>query len=157
MNKAITLCTFLFFALFLSSCDSDDDNSTSNQQIVGTWEIFEISSSETYNLNGVEETDTSTFTTENCNPTPFFSFSENGVLTVSEISFESDEEFLCAITGQLTGTWSIISGNVYLLTVENDPAEAQITFSNQNNSVEIRIEEIDEDGELSTTFRANKI
>ena len=161
MKNFIRLTFLVVFVLFISSCDSDDDNGSSKQPLVGTWQIYEVNFFESFLVNGNEETSDESFLTENCDPIPFFSFDADGTLTF--ISFEIDldeigiDDASCVFVEQLSGTWSLINNNIYRLTVDNDPVEVEITFSNNNDNVDIIFDGSDEEGEFIVTYKATQI
>jgi hypothetical protein len=148
MKKLTTLLILFASILVLQSCSNDDDNNTENP-IVGTWEITEL------NFNSQEDgvvVSDETFSTNVCNAPLLFIFEANGDFSLSnaEIEFNIDANnnpsLFCQInSGVLPGSWVKTSGNNYVLTVDNDPAQTEIIVSNNNTRIEIRIIEEDFD------------
>lgn len=161
MKKLFYLSSLFVFALFMISCDSDDDNNgnqTQAQLIVGTWEIYELNIFETYNEEGEDDAN-ETISFDVCDPNPLFVFSENGSLTISDVELDItfDGEVSCEVFGEISGTWEYVSGNTFILESENEPFAAEITFSNGNNRISIKQTETDVDGNYEFTFRGNRL
>jgi len=165
MKKLKNLLFVFASILVLLSCSNDDDGSSTDNAIVGTWEITEINFNS--QEDGIVVTD-QTFSTDVCNAPFFFTFESGGDLSLSnvelefEIDFDDEPILICQVdNGVLPGNWSNISGNNYVITVENEPSQAEITFSNNNTTIEIIvIEEFTDDIDDITytdtvTFRGN--
>ena len=160
MKKMRLFIALIVVSVFAISCDSDDDNNT-NQPIVGTWEITNVDVFERYIFNGEEEIYEESFTTQNCDPTPFLRFSAGGELTVSDFEIDFDDivenEVFCFVDGQLNGTWAFVSNNRYLLVVDGEGIQVEINFLNNNNTLQLIADDSDEDEEFILTYQANRI
>jgi len=155
---AATLCLSVFF---VSSCDSDDDNGSSTNTIVGNWEIFEIN----FFISSDEGTLDETFPTDVCNMPFIISFTEDGGAILPDgdigLNFEGNPSLNCSLNGSdINGTWQLVSGNDYILIQEGDVSNAEINVSNSNNTIEIIIDGSDPDDSDPTTqiitFRGNR-
>jgi hypothetical protein len=166
MKKLFYICTLFVLSLLVTSCGDDDEQNTTDP-IVGTWEIYEVEYDVTFVEDGVEESFQETFTTENCNAPITFAFAEDGTLTVSnfEVDFEDDNDdgFLldCTVLADdLVGTWQLVSGNDFILGLDNESAQVEIYLSNNNTTIEIEITEVDDleaDESSVVIFRGNLI
>jgi hypothetical protein len=156
--KKLKLILFLFTVIFLlQSCNNDDDNSNAENPISGTWEITEINFNS--QEDGVVVTD-ETFSTDVCNAPFIFAFGPDGDFSIPDAELEFDVDFndnailLCSVSdGTLPGSWEQTSGNNYILTIENEPSEAEIRLSDNDNSIEIILvnEDYDEIDDITYT------
>ena len=107
-------CTLLFaaIALVFMSCDSNDDDISNVDPIIGTWKYFK------YIENGVEQP------LDLCETEDTLIFTENGDLTTMDYEEELNA---CVLDFTFNATWSS-SGNIYTVTSEGDTASVEITF-----------------------------
>jgi hypothetical protein len=162
MKKEISLSLIIVLSFFVTSCNDDDDAGVN--PIVGTWNIFEIE----IEFSDQDGTEGATIPTSLCSTDYIFTIAPNGVLTVTDISFDYDEyvegnlDFVCEVNGGvLTGSWELTSGNSYNLTVDGETTLATVNFSNGNNTFEIVavIDETDDPTDpftQTTIFRGNR-
>ena len=111
MKKLILLLSV--FALVFTSCSSDDDSSSSQDQLIGTWKYYK------YFENGVEET------LEPCENQDTSVFSANGDFSGS---FYIDNAGTCELDETLTGTWNNEGNGSYSITEGGFTDTEQITF-----------------------------
>jgi len=142
MKKLFSLLMLVSLMLFVSSCGDDDDGGNSNNTIVGNWTISEVTAS----LTSAQDSDSVTIPTSVCSEDFIFSFAANGDLTVTNIELDFDEAFegnldmACdVIGGELNGSWGLISGNTYNLTIDGETTPSEINFSNGNDTFELII------------------
>lgn len=141
------------FALLLTiiSCNSDDDNNSSNDPIIGNWDVIELG----YSYEDVVTGDTGEEVFEGtiCNPNPTMTFSANGNATLTDMSFDVDTEdnTTCEVLGTLNGDWIELNNNIYAITFKGETLEMTAVFSNNDNKVTITAQEQDED-EINETF-----
>ena len=164
--KNLFYTSILFvFALFVTSCD-DDDGEIKNDPVVGSWEVFEVHWDITTFENGEEINFERTLSTEeSCSSPIIYSFSSNGTLTATDaqITPEGDQNLTCNVNdGQNVGNWEFVSGNTYILNEgENSSSQVEITFSNDNTTINILItnSQLDDEDpfEQIITIRANLI
>lgn len=143
MKKFFYLVAIIGFGAFVSSCNSDDDGSSSGNTentIVGTWDISEIEMSST----SEEGTNSATIPASVCSEDYIFTFAANGNLTVTDLALDFDEAFegnldlACEVNGGvLNGTWQFVSGNTYVLVIDGESSQTEVNFSNGNNTFEI--------------------
>ncbi|GGE37868.1 hypothetical protein [Psychroflexus planctonicus] len=163
MKKFINLSILFVLALFLNACSSDDDGgSASPDTVEGSWEIYEVNYNGTFQFGEFEETINETYSTDICDPTPVASFSADGSLTLTDFEVEQDffneDETVCYVDGELTGTWEHVSGNTFILDMDDDEAmEVEITMSNGNNRINVKIDESEEEGDFEVTFKGNRM
>jgi len=109
--KKITLL-FVAIALVFMSCDSNDDDNSNDDPIIGTWKYFK------YIENGVEQQ------LDLCETEDTLIFTENGNLT----SMDYEEELnACVLDFTFNATWSS-SGNIYTVNSEEGTDSVEITF-----------------------------
>lgn len=164
MKKLIYLSTLFVLALFFNACSSDDDGGSGSdanaETIVGSWEIYEVNYKGDVQFGEFEETIDNTYSTDICDPTPVFTFSADGSASISDFEVEEDffdEEVVCYVDGEMTGTWEYVSGSTFIVDVDGEPVEADVTMSNGNNRVSIVILNTDFGDEVEVTFRGNRM
>lgn len=162
MKKIIYLSTLFVLAVFMNACSSDDDGATaaSPETVVGSWEIYEVTYKGSFQFGDFQEEFNETYTTGICSPTPVFSFTADGSATITDFEIEEDffdEEIVCYVDGEMTGTWEQVSGSTFIIDVDGDALEAEITLSNGNNRVNIFIEDVDGSENFEVTFRGNRM
>jgi hypothetical protein len=155
MKKFKSLLLAFASIIVILSCSNDDDGSADNA-IVGTWGISEINFNSRENGAVVAN---ETFSTDVCNAPLIFTFGTDGDFSLSNVELEFDVDvdnnpfLFCQInSGVLSGNWVRNSGINYVLTIDNDPAQAEIIVSNNNTTIEIRIIEEDFDDVDDITF-----
>ena len=110
MKKAILLLSTL--ALFLTSCNSDDDSG--NQDIIiGTWTYHQLF------VNGVGQNLT------DCEMQETFIFAADG--TVFYEYYEEDQG-ACVLEEDVSGTWTNDGDSIYTLTVDGESSSEELTF-----------------------------
>ncbi len=161
----LSLIILLFFVA--ASCSDDDDgNVTSNQaEIVGTWTLFETRFVSSNDDTGPTD---ETFSADSCNSPVSFIFDSDGQLTLTDVEFDFDEDFdgnlifNCQVSdAQLNGSWQLVSGNSYVVTIEGEAETVDINFLNNNTIMEFIIinDQSDDPTDPSTqefTLRFNK-
>ena len=105
---SLLLCAL---SIIFSSCSSDDD-SGSQDPIVGTWTFHQFFE------DGVQQSITA------CEMQETFTFSSNGT---TFYEFYEDTQGACELEESINGTWSS-EGNVYTLTVAGESSSEEITF-----------------------------
>lgn len=165
MKNFIYLSTLFVLALFLNACSSDDDGDGSSgasaETVIGNWEIYEVNYVGSFQFGDMEETVDETFSTDICDPTPVASFSTDGSLTLTDFEVEqdffNDDETVCYVDGELSGTWEQVSGSTFIFDLEDESSEVEITMSNGNNRINVKIDESDENGDFEVTFKGNRL
>jgi hypothetical protein len=114
MKKLILL--FSVISLALTSCNSDDDSSSSQDQIIGTWKFHK------FFTNGVEETLT------DCEKQETYTFRSNG--TVDYMYYEQDLSSNCILEEDVTGTWENDGNNNYAVDFGDGPSTQAVFFQN---------------------------
>lgn len=112
MKKSIFILAV--FALFAVSCNSDDDNASSQDALIGTWKYSQ------YLKDGVPQE------LEPCEDFETVAVLSNGTFT------STDYEDLgngCEVDDTSTGTWENMGSNAYKFTIEGESNTEQINFS----------------------------
>jgi hypothetical protein len=110
-----------------SSCSSDDDSSSSQDPLIGTWKVFK------YFENGVE------VPLEPCESEETIVFSANGDLSFTDYI---DNAGACEIDEATTGTWANVGSGSYSITIFGFTSTEDITFEGNT----FYIEDIDDNG-----------
>lgn len=108
------------FALALTSCSNDDDNSSSQDLLIGTWNYsrsFE---------DGVE------ITLSDCEKQETQVFNADGTFS---ITFYDDFDGPCVEDLTFTGTWSNTGNSVYSVTIFGETFSQLIEFDGNTYSV----------------------
>lgn len=100
------------FTLVFSSCGNDDDSS-SQDQIIGTWTFHKLF------IDDIEQSLTS------CQMQETFNFKSNG--TVSYKYFEVIQG-VCELEESNSGTWSNDGNSIYTLKIEGNNSSEELTF-----------------------------
>ena len=119
MKKLILCLSALAFVL--TSCSSDDDSSSSQDPLIGTWKVFK------YFENGVE------VPLEPCENEETLVFSANGDLSITDYI---DNAGACEIDEAASGTWTNISSGSYSTTIFGDTFTVEITFEGNTFYIE---------------------
>ncbi len=136
----------------LFSCSSDDDSSSSQDPIIGTWKFVAE-----YENDDLVESDV-------CGMEDTFIFQANGLMT-SQLYWDAEIEGECSHVRTTQSEWKNEGGAYYLkyvsitdvetgVTTEEDNEEFElldITFSDDNNQFEVVYE--DEDNGVTTTYK----
>lgn len=161
--KKITYLSLLFvLAILINACSSDDDGgAASAETVVGSWEIVEVRYQGSFVFDDTEFPFDETFSTEVCSPTPVISFSADGSIVLTDFEVEEDffdEEVVCFVNGEMSGTWEYVSGNTFIVDIDgDDPVEVNINLSNGNNSMTLNLEDNEGGEEFQVTFRGTRI
>lgn len=114
MKKAVLFLSFL--TLIFTSCSSDDDSSSQQDPIIGTWKYHKAF------VNGVEQTLT------DCEKQETFVFKSND--TVDYKYYEEEVSGNCLLEEDASGTWSNNGNNLYALDFGFGPTTQALTFEN---------------------------
>ena len=112
MKKLILLlsvCTLVF-----TSCGSDDDASSSQDQIVGTWKYFK------YLENGVEQP------LEPCETEETTVYSADG--TASVVFYDLDANDDCVASFTFSGVWENVGNGSYSFSANGDSVIEELIF-----------------------------
>ena len=109
--KKLILCLSVFVLVF-TSCSSDDD-SDSQDSIIGTWTFHKSF------IDDVEQTLTS------CEMQETFTFNSDG--TVSYKYYEVIQD-ICELEESTSGLWANDGNSIYTLTIEGENSSQEITF-----------------------------
>lgn len=112
MKKTLLLLTAFVFTFSLTSCSSDDDNS-SQDPFVGTWKYF------TYFEDGVE------YPLDDCESQDTFVISSNGTFQITRHDEFGGE---CQIDIQVSGTWENLGNGTYSSTTDGDTYVQNVIF-----------------------------
>jgi hypothetical protein len=161
MKVYFNIIIVLFFGISITSCDSDDDgNAPQIDRIIGTWQIVEIS--EFVNENDTVLLD-ETFSTDACNSSIFFTFTNGGQLTVTEFDYDIISDFDgnlsldCAVEDtSISGGWELAGGNTYNLTLDGETVQVLVSYANDNETINMIIINLD-GGVYRTTFTGNRV
>lgn len=118
--KKLILCLSALAFVF-TSCSSDDDSSSSQDPLIGTWKVFK------YFENGVE------VPLEPCENEETLVFSANGDLSITDYI---DNAGACEIDVATSGTWTNISSGSYSTTIFGDTFTVEITFEGNTFYIE---------------------
>lgn len=156
MKIFIRLTFLVVFALFVSSCDSEDnDHKIQAQLIVGTWELYEVDFNENYFLE--DEVYEETISLSICDTSPLYVFSDDGSFSISNFGIDLREDISCEMFGEVSGTWEYDSGNTFILDSGNEIVSLEVTFSNEDNHISIKQTDTDVDGTYEYTLRGNRM
>ncbi|MEZ4793163.1 MAG: lipocalin family protein [Gelidibacter sp.] len=111
MKKIILLLSVC--TLMLTSCNKDDDNSSSQDLLIGTWKFYK------YFENNIE------IPLEACENEQTLGINANGTYTFTDYIEVGNT---CEIDEALTGTWRNAGNGVYVLDEETDAFTLSITF-----------------------------
>ena len=140
MKKSLILLLVAGMFALTSCSDDDDDADTSNNSIVGTWEVTAIESIAPVDPNDQCENDTSTIT-----------FEENNTVE-STFYFEAND----CVADTATGTWENLGNGDYIMGLGSlGELEGDVEFINSNKftfSTVIELEGI----EIPATFTLEK-
>lgn len=114
MKKAVLF--FSIFTVIFTSCNSDDDGSSQQDPIIGTWKYHKTF------VNGMEQILT------DCEKQETFIFMSNN--TVEYEYYEEDESDNCLLEENASGTWSNNGNNEYALDFGFGPTSRTLTFEN---------------------------
>ena len=115
-NFILLLCVSVFV---LTSCSSDDDSNSSQNQIIGTWTYFQSFE------DGVE------IVLTDCEKQETQEFLSNGDFT---ISFYDDFDGSCEEFFVLSGTWSNSGSNTYILEALGETISQELVFEDDTYS-----------------------
>ena len=119
MKKLILCLSALAFVL--TSCSSDDDSSSSQDPLIGTWKVFK------YFENGVE------VPLEPCENEETLVFTANGDLSITDYI---DNAGTCEIDEAAAGTWTNLSSGSYSTTILGETFTVEITFEGNTFYIE---------------------
>lgn len=109
MKKMKLFCGILIGLLVFTSCSSDDDASTVEELIIGTWKpVKEVDVCSTGNED--------TYILDDCEQTSRITFASSGTINVIENYLFND---ICEEDFNATGTWVLIDGNL-TVSIEGD-------------------------------------
>lgn len=142
MKKLLTSVLVLMLLSFLMSCTSDDDNSTSNDSIVGTWKLIELNSSIPFDFNNDGTSSTNLLSEMDCleNETYVFGAS-NTVVSYNTSSFAIEVELVGGTTDEFA----------YIVICEEDIYDYALLYTKDGNSVTLN----DEGDILQGTLNGN--
>lgn len=115
MKKLLVL---LFVGLLTISCSSNDDETFSNDPIIGSWRLTSIIK---------DGTDLAT----TCDKRQTATFDEEGKVSITNFSLDSNGT--CSISETRNGTWSP-NGNSYSITFDGETDTETLSFSGNNLS-----------------------
>ena len=118
--KKLILCLSAL-AIVFTSCSSDDDSSSSQDPLIGTWKVFK------YFENGVE------VPLEPCENEETLVFSANGDLSFTDYI---DNAGTCEIDESATGTWTNLGSGSYSTTLFGFTSTEEITFEGNTFYIE---------------------
>lgn len=150
----------LFFAILLSfvfvGCSSDDDSGSpaGADSIVGSWEIYEVYTSFTFDGMGTFE---ETISTSTCSTTPVISINADGSLTATdfEVDYDFNDNEECFIYGENSGTWEDLGDGNFRFVLDGDTEDVSVRLGNNNNRIFISTEDDFFGGTIE--FRGNRI
>ena len=114
MKKLILL--FSVAAFLFTSCNSDDDSSSSQDPLIGTWTYYKTFT------NGNEEV------LSVCEKQEMFTFNSNG--SVDYEYYEEDALGNCLLEEDISGTWTNESNSMYALDFGDGPSTQTLSFEN---------------------------
>ena len=119
MKKLVLLLSV--FALVLTSCSSDDDNSNdlSQELLIGTWTYFKAFE------DGVE------IVLSDCEKQETQVFNTDGTFTITEYD---DFDGPCTLDGTFSGTWVNSGNGIYTVTAFGQTFSQAITFDSDTYS-----------------------
>lgn len=143
--KKIIVLSLTIICFIGTSCSSDDDGNiptTAQDPLIGNWQFVKRVE------NGVEDT------TDDCELNSTINFKEDGTTTDTSFYLNSNSECVSEI---LNATWKKLENNTYEITpedLENDtPINAEITFSDNTFTAEIKQEEEGEEFIIQSTYK----
>ncbi len=143
MKKIIFL---LITILSLSSCSSNDDDASSLNIIIGTWQLKSMTENDEERSNDCSRKSTVTFL-ENGNGSNI-SYDEN---------YDGNGNATCENAVNGTFTWENSTGSIYKVIEDGDITEVQITFSQDKSTFSIEMSETFNDVVYSLILTYKKI
>ncbi len=132
MKKLILLLSV--FALVFISCNSDDDNDSSQELLIGTWTYFQSFE------DGVE------ILLDDCEKQETQVFNDDGTFTITEYD---DFNGPCELEGTFSGTWVNSGNGIYTVIALGETFSQAITFDANTYSVVF----IETEGTVTTEYK----
>ncbi|HNU58464.1 MAG TPA: lipocalin family protein [Aquaticitalea sp.] len=126
-----------FLTLIFTSCSNDDDSSSQQDPVIGTWKYYK------YYANSVE------IPLSECEKQKTIVFRSDNTLDFE--FYEENESGTCVLVLELEGTWSNEGGNVYAMDFGEGPSNQVLTFESNT----FYIEDVIEDTTYRVVYKRN--